>query len=109
MLETSHAVHANLPELWRAAPRRWGHRWHSMCSYMAMFPPSMPHVFSKWLTNPGDLVYDPFCGRGTTVLEACVQGRIGVGSDANPLACALTSAKANPPTAAALTKRIAQL
>jgi hypothetical protein len=76
---------------------------------MAMFPPSMPHVFIQWLTNAGDVVYDPFCGRGTTVLEACVQGRIGLGSDANPLALALTSAKARPPTAEALTKRIAQL
>jgi site-specific DNA-methyltransferase (adenine-specific) len=99
----------SMPAIWRAAPRRWGHRWHSMCSYMAMFPPSMPHVFIRWLTNPGDVVYDPFCGRGTTVLEACVLGRIGLGSDANPLAWILTSAKANPPTMQALTDRIAQL
>jgi site-specific DNA-methyltransferase (adenine-specific) len=80
-----------------------------MCSYMAMFPPSMPHVFIRWLTNPGDVVYDPFCGRGTTVLEACVLGRIGLGSDANPLAWVLSSAKADPPTMQALTDRIEQL
>src|SRR6267154_1889824 len=96
-------------DLWRAAPRRWGHRWHSMCSYMAMFPPSIPHVFIRWLTSPGDVVYDPFSGRGTTVLEACALGRIGLGADANRLAWILTSAKANPPTAQALGRRLAQL
>ncbi len=98
-----------IPLLWRAAPRRWGHPWHSMCSYMAMFPPSIPHVFIKWLTDPDDVVYDPFCGRGTTVLEACLLGRTGLGADANPLAWTLTSAKAKPPSAHALRRRIAQL
>src|SRR5688572_33385007 len=91
---------ARMPRMWHSAPRRWGHRLHSLCSYMAMFPPSLPHVFIRWLTKPGDVVYDPFSGRGTTVLEACLQGRIGLGSDANPLAWILTSAKAHPPTAA---------
>lgn len=102
-------VPENLPSVWRAAPRRWGHRWHSMCSYMAMFPPSIPHVFINWLTKPGDVVYDPFCGRGTTVLEACAYGRVGLGSDANPLACILTAAKASPPTVQALGRRLAEL
>ena len=27
---------------WRNLPKRWGHAWHSMCSYLAMFPPSLP-------------------------------------------------------------------
>jgi hypothetical protein len=64
---------------------------------MAMFPPAIPHVFIRWLTQPGDLVYDPFCGRGTTPLEACLLGRVGYGSDANPLACVLAGAKVDPP------------
>jgi site-specific DNA-methyltransferase (adenine-specific) len=76
---------------------------------MAMFPPSIPHAFIRWLTNPGDVVYDPFSGRGTTVLEACALGRIGLGADANRLAWILTSAKANPPTAQALSRRLTQL
>lgn len=80
-----------------------------MCSYMAMFPPTIPRVFIDWLTAPGDTVYDPFCGRGTTVLEACRSGRVGLGSDANPLAWVLTSAKANPPDPAAIRRRLATL
>lgn len=100
---------SSLPEVWRAAPRRWGHRWHAMCSYMAMFPPTIPRVFIDWLTSKDDVVYDPFCGRGTTVLEACTSGRIGLGSDANPLAWVLTSAKASPPRSSEVERRVGAL
>lgn len=97
---------AGLPNRWRRAPRRWGHPLHSVCSYFAMFPPQVPHVFVRWLTRPGDVVYDPFAGRGTAPMEACRLGRVGWGSDANPLATALTSAKVDPPTFDELTQRI---
>lgn len=80
-----------------------------MCSYMAMFPPAMPHVFIEWLTEPGDVVYDPFSGRGTTILEACLSGRSGAGSDANPLAWLLGAAKSAPPRARSLSSRLDQL
>jgi hypothetical protein len=98
-----------LPHLWRAAPRRWGHSLLGLCSYMAMFPPSMPHTFIKWLTEPGDTVFDPFCGRGTTPLEACLLGRRGLGSDASPLAWVLSAAKVDPPTKSRLQRRLAEL
>lgn len=88
----------SLPQRWRRAPRRWGHPLHSLCSYFAMFPPQVPHVFIRWLTEPGDVVYDPFSGRGTAPLEACRMGRLGMGSDANPLAYVLTATKVDPPT-----------
>jgi DNA methylase len=82
---------------------------HSMCSYMAMFPPSMPHVFIDWLTAPGDVVYDPFSGRGTVPLEAGLMGRVGLGSDANPLAWVLTAAKVDPPSRAQVHRRLGEL
>jgi hypothetical protein len=94
---------------WYSAPRRWGHSLHSLCSYMAMFPPSIPHFFIRWLTEPGDIVYDPFSGRGTTALEACLLGRIGLGSDANPMAWTLTAAKSSPPSRDRLIRRIDEL
>jgi site-specific DNA-methyltransferase (adenine-specific) len=68
---------------------------HTLCSYMAMFPPTMPRYFIKRFSNEGDIVLDPFCGRGTTPLEACMQNRIGIGNDKNILAYILTSAKLN--------------
>ncbi len=98
-----------LPPMWRRAPRRWGHKLHSLCSYMAMFPPALPRVFIEWLSKPGDVVYDPFSGRGTTVLESLLSGRIALGSDANPLAWILSSAKASPPTKRAVERRLATL
>ncbi len=76
---------------------------------MAMFPPSIPHFFIRWLTQPGEVVYDPFSGRGTTVLEACLLGRTGLGSDANPMAWTLTAAKSNPPSRERLDLRISEL
>lgn len=94
---------------WRHAPRRWGHDLHGLCSYMAMFPPAIPHTFIDWLTRPGDIVYDPFSGRGTTPLEACLMGRVGLGSDLNPLALALTAAKVSPPSKKALFRRLDDL
>ena len=44
----------------------------------------------------GDVVLDPFSGRGTTPLQACAEGRIGVGNDLNPFAHLLTAAKVEP-------------
>ena len=74
-----------------------------------MFPPHVPRVFIEWLTKAGDVVYDPFSGRGTAPLEACRLGRIGVGSDANPLAYVLTGAKVDPPPLNAVKARLVYL
>jgi hypothetical protein len=74
-----------------------------------MFPPQMATVFIRWLTRPGDAVYDPFAGRGTVPLEALLQGRIGLGADANPLAHALTRAKVKVPSASSVDKRLRRL
>jgi site-specific DNA-methyltransferase (adenine-specific) len=71
-----------------------------------MFPPHVPRVFIEWLTRAGDIVYDPFSGRGTAPLEACRLGRVGIGSDANPLAYVLTGAKVDPPTEPEVSARL---
>ena len=84
---------------WKAQPRLWGHAYHPMCSYLASFPAALAHAFVARYTRPGDVVLDPFSGRGTTPLQACAEGRIGVGNDLNPLAHVLTAAKVEPPAA----------
>lgn len=68
-----------------------------MCSYHGMFPAKVAHYFIQRYSKPGDVVLDPFSGRGTTVLQARVEGRLAIGNDLNPLAYVLSSAKANPP------------
>src|SRR5207302_1075255 len=45
------------------------------------------------LSQPGDIVLDPFCGSGTVLLEALLAGRTPVGADSNPFARALALAK----------------
>ena len=61
------------------------------------------------LHRPGDVVLDPFSGRGTTPLQACAEGRIGAGNDLNPFAHILTAAKVDPPTKADIKTRLAGL
>ena len=54
-------------------------------------------LFHRRFTEPGDIVLDPFSGRGTTAVEAMAQNRFGIGNDLNDLAVALTKGKlANP-------------
>ena len=80
-----------------------------MCSYMAMFPPRIPHYFIERFTRPGDRVLDPFSGRGTTPTQACVEGRVGIASDLNPLAYYLSRAKVDPPAKRTVLARLNKL
>ena len=98
-----------LPPEWKDQQRLWGHAFHPMCSYLASFPAALAHAFIARYSRPGDVVMDPFSGRGTTPLQACAEGRIGVGNDLNPFAHLLTAAKVEPATRAQATTRLAQL
>ena len=94
---------------WKDQQRLWGHPFHPMCSYLASFPAALTHAFIARYSRPGDVVLDPFSGRGTTALQACAEGRIGVGNDLNPFAHLLTAAKLEPPTRAQAATRLTQL
>jgi DNA methylase len=94
---------------WKDQERLWGHPFHPMCSYLASFPAALTHAFIARYSRPGDVVLDPFSGRGTTPLQACAEGRIGVGNDLNPFAQLLTAAKVEPATRAQTATRLAQL
>jgi len=63
-----------------------------------MFPPAFAKENILALTKPGDLICDPFSGRGTTLLEALLNDRKAIASDINPVAWCLSSAKAKPAT-----------
>ncbi|HEV8403023.1 MAG TPA: DNA methyltransferase [Candidatus Limnocylindrales bacterium] len=94
---------------WKDQQRLWGHAFHPMCSYLASFPAALTHAFIARYSRPGDVVLDPFSGRGTTPLQACAEGRVGVGNDLNPFAHLLTAAKVEPASRAQATTRLAQL
>jgi DNA methylase len=82
-------------EFWTARQRA-ANSLHEI-SYRACFKGQLPAFFLKRLTAPGDLVYDPFMGRGTTPIEAALEGRVPVGCDVNPLSRLLVAPRLAPP------------
>lgn len=78
-------------------------------SYRACFKPQLPAFFIDRLTRPGDRVYDPFMGRGTTPLEAALRGRVPLGNDANPLCAHLLAPRLDPPTVDEVAARLREL
>lgn len=70
-----------------------GYASHNFHSFPAKFPPQLPRVFVRELTNPGETVLDPMMGSGTTLLEAYLLGRRVVGFDIDPLALLLARTK----------------
>lgn len=82
-------------EFWTAKQRQASNL-HEI-SYRACFKPQLPRFFIERLTDPGDIVYDPFMGRGTTLVEAALLARAPAGCDVNPLSITLTRPRLNPP------------
>lgn len=75
-----------------SATDRFTHRMHP---YPAKLLLNIPLFFlnCSQLAKPGAVVYDPFCGSGTVLVEGLVRGAIVQGADSNPLARLITRAK----------------
>ena len=56
-------------------------------SYRACFKPQLPRFFITALTQPNDLIYDPFAGSGTAVIAAQQTGRRCVTMEIDPGYC----------------------
>jgi len=54
--------------------------------YRGNWPPQLPRNLIMKYTKEGDLIFDPFVGGGTTLIEAYLLGRKSVGIDINPVA-----------------------
>ena len=85
-------------EFWTARQRA-AHSLHEV-SYRACFKPQLPRFFIERLSAPGDVVYDPFMGRGTTLVEAALLERAAYGCDVNPLSRVLCEPRLHPPSLA---------
>ena len=94
-------------EFW-TAKQRAASRLHEI-SYRACFKPQLPRFFIERLTRPGEVVYDPFMGRGTTLLEAALLGRIPFGCDVNPLSLRLLGPRLRPPGLEEIRARLAEI
>ncbi len=94
-------------EFW-TAKQRAANALHEI-SYRACFKPQLPRFFIERLTLPGDVVYDPFAGRGTTLIESALLGRVPIGCDINPLSAILTLPRLNPPTIDQVADRLSHI
>lgn len=66
---------------------------HDFHAFPAKFPPQLPRVFIRKLTEPGEVVLDPMMGSGTTIVESYLTGRHAIGVDIDPLAELLARVK----------------
>jgi hypothetical protein len=69
---------------------------HDFYRYPARFSPIFAREAIKTFTMPGDFVLDPFCGGGTTLVEALSLGRRAAGMDVSSLATFLARTKTTP-------------
>jgi hypothetical protein len=99
-----HSVRRVVGEFWTAGQRR-ASSLHEI-SYRACFKPQLPAYFIRRFTAEGDIVYDPFSGRGTTIIEAALSGRRIVANDANPLSMILARARLDVPDSGEMAARL---
>ena len=105
----SYAVHlpSYVDEYW-TAKQRAGHSLHEI-SYRACYKPQLPAYFIQKFCKQDATVYDPFMGRGTTLIEAQLHGHRVIGNDVNPLSKILALPRLNPPTLAEIEKRLHEI
>lgn len=73
---------------------------HNIHPYPAKYIPQIPNRVIQMLSQPGETVWDPFGGSGTTALEAILLGRQVISSDLNPIANIIGQAKTTSLTTA---------
>ena len=78
-------------------------------SYRACFKPQLPRFFIERFSQPGDIVYDPFSGRGTTALESGLLSRKVIANDVNPLSQILCEPRFFVPTLEQIAKRLTEI
>ncbi len=78
-------------------------------SYRACFKPQLPEFFISRYSLPGDVVYDPFAGRGTTAIQASLMGRNIIQNDINPLSKVLTEPRLLVPDIEEVARRLDEI
>jgi len=77
---------------------------HGIHKFPAKFFPELPRYLIQKYSNKGDQVLDPMCGSGTTLLEAMLNDRVGVGIDIDPIARLISKVKTTPIDSKSLAK-----
>jgi site-specific DNA-methyltransferase (cytosine-N4-specific) len=66
---------------------------HGIHPYPAKFIPQIPACILERYSTTGQVILDPFCGSGTSLLEAMIRNRRAFGIDLNPIATMVSRAK----------------
>ena len=85
-----------LAESWEYPDADTQHLTHNIHRYSGKFIPPIAARAIGLLSRPGDRIVDPYCGSGTTLLEAALAGRRATGVDLNPLAVLIARVKTTP-------------
>ena len=102
----------------KVTPRFTGEFWTSKqrqnnplheISYRACFKAELPRFFINLFTKEGDTVYDPFAGRGTTIIEAALMGRHVISNDINPLSKILCEPRLSVPYFSEVEERLKRI
>ncbi len=106
-IRTNKTIPRHVGEFWTSRQRQ-ASSIHEI-SYRACFKPQLPRYFIERYSAEGDVVYDPFMGRGTTLIEAALMGRKVIGNDVNPLCRILTEPRLNIPTLEEVEERLSTI
>ena len=106
-LDTQPRVPVYEEELWTARQRQ-ACSIHEV-SYRACFKPQLPAYFIDRLSEEGDLVYDPYSGRGTTAVEAALRGRRVLANDISPLSAILARPRLEVPQLSEVDSRLSAI
>ena len=68
---------------------------HSFHHYTAKFIPQIPQNIIKTYSKRGDIIFDPFLGSGTTIVEGKLLGHQSYGIEINPLSVKIAESKVN--------------
>ncbi len=91
---TSFAKHKDESWDFRSSPtKEYTHCFHN---YPAMMIPQVARRLLERYGRPGGWLLDPYCGTGTSLVEASLFGMNAVGCDINPLARLIARAKVDP-------------
>jgi len=66
---------------------------HGLHRFAAKYIPRIPAWVLDEFATKNDVILDPFCGSGTTLVEGLLRCKISIGIDCDPIACLITGAK----------------
>ncbi len=94
-------------EYWTARQRQ-SNSIHEI-SYRACFKAELPRFFIELFSKKNDIIYDPFAGRGTTLIEAALNQRNFICNDINPLSKIFIEPRLNIPNIKNLEERLCSI